>query len=103
MSSEGRIKYDKVTVCFEGDREPMVVRQVTEIAKSHFPGSREPALQIIDAPTEPGSTSIFGTGLFDVELNLARPSEIDHLILQEGEEERVAHVEDLFEQWDRQQ
>jgi hypothetical protein len=31
-------------------------------------------------------------------LNLARPSEIDYLVLQEGEEERTAEVEDLFEE-----
>lgn len=94
-SPEEMVKYDKVTVHFTGDREPMVVEQVTELAKSHFPGSGKPALQIIDAPLEPT-----GGGLFDLELNLADPSEIDHLVLQEGEEKRVARLEEVFPQWD---
>jgi hypothetical protein len=95
MASEKMIKYDKVTVHFTGEREPMVVTQVAELAKSHFPGSREPALQIIDAPPGPATGS-----LFEMKLNLADPSEIDHLVLKEGEEERVAHVEELFPEWD---
>lgn len=90
------VKYDKVTVHFVGEQEPMVVEQVSELAKSHFPGSREPALQIIDVPPSPAT----GGSLFDLTLNLADPSEIDYLVLQEGEEEKVAHVEDIFDQWD---
>jgi len=89
------VKYDKVTVHFAGDREPVVVEQVSELAKSQFPGNGEPALQIIDVPLEPT-----GSGLFDLKLNLVSPSEIDHLVLQEGKEKRVAHLEDIFDQWD---
>lgn len=100
MAREEMVKYDKVTVHFEGEREPMVVEQVSELAKSHFPGSRKPALQIIDVPSGPMEGSPIGGGLFDLELNLARPSEIDHLVLQEGEEERIAYLEDLFGDWD---
>jgi hypothetical protein len=87
------VKYDKVTVHFVGDREPMVVEQVSEIAKSRFPGSGKPALQIIDVPTEPIGGLFFDTGRFD-------PAEIDHLVLKEGENERIADVEDLFDEWD---
>jgi hypothetical protein len=98
------IKYDKVTVHFEGDTDPMVVRGVAELAKSHFPESGDPALQIIEAPSSPagGSGRAFAGGLFNLELNLARPSEIDYLLLQEGEEERTAELEDLFGEWDWQ-
>lgn len=89
------VKYDTVTVHFiDEGREPMVVRRVTRLAKSIFPGSREPALQIIDDPVRP-----VGESLFDVDLILVRPSEIDHLVLQEGEEKRTAELEDLFEEW----
>lgn len=102
MAPEGMVKYDKVTVHFVGDEEPMVVEQVSEIAKSRFPGSGKPALQIIDVPTEPIGGLFFDTGRFDVELNLADPAEIDHLVLKEGENERVADVEDLFDEWDWQ-
>ncbi len=122
------IRYDKVTVHFQGETSPMVVRGVAELAKSRFPGSGDPALQIIKAPSSPeggpgggpggGSEEGFGGGskgnsggdsgqafaggLFNLELNLARPSEIDHLVLQEGEKERTAEVEDLFEEWNWQ-
>jgi hypothetical protein len=100
------IRYDKVTVHFQGETSPMVVRGVAELAKSRFPGSGDPALQIIKAPSssEGGSGGdsgqVFAGGLFNLELNLARPSEIDYLVLQEGEERREAEVEDLFEEWD---
>jgi len=94
MSPDKRVKYDKVTVHFEGEREPIVVERVRRLAKSIFPGSRDPALQIIDDPIRP-----VGESLFDVDLILVRPSEIDHLVLQEGEEKRVAHLEDIFEDW----
>ncbi len=126
------IRYDKVTVHFQGETSPMVVRGVAELAKSRFPGSGDPALQIIKAPSSPeggpgggseggfgggseggsregskgnsgrDSGQVFAGGLFNLELNLARPSEIDHLVLQEGEKERTAEVEDLFEEWDWQ-
>ena len=82
----------------------MVVCGVAELAKSRFPGSGDPALQIIKVPfsLEEGSGGdsgqAFAGGLFNLELNLARPSEIDYLVLQEGEEERTAEVEDLFEE-----
>ncbi|MCS3860120.1 hypothetical protein GGP89_003531 [Salinibacter ruber] len=101
-----------MTVHFQGETSPMVVRGVAELAKSHFPGSGDPALQIIKAPSshEEGSEEgsgrdsgqAFTGGLFNLELNLARPSEIDYLVLQEGEERREAEVEDLFEEWDWQ-
>ncbi|MCS3616484.1 hypothetical protein [Salinibacter ruber] len=124
------IRYDKVTVHFQGETSPMVVRGVAELAKSRFPGSGDPALQIIKAPSSPeggseggpgggseggfgggseggskgnsggDSGQVFAGGLFNLELNLARPSEIDYLVLQEGEERREAEVEDLFEDWD---
>ncbi len=108
------IRYDKVTVHFQGETSPMVVRGVAELAKSRFPGSGDPALQIIKAPSSPeggsggssrgdsggDSGQVFAGGLFNLELNLARPSEIDYLVLQEGEERREAEVEDLFEEWD---
>jgi hypothetical protein len=104
------IRYDKVTVHFQGETSPMVVRGVAELAKSRFPGSGDPALQIIKAPSSPeggsggnsggDSGQAFAGGLFNLELNLARPSEIDYLVLQEGEERREAEVEDLFEEWD---
>jgi hypothetical protein len=90
------VKYDKVTVHFVGDREPMVVEQVSELAKSHFPRSGEPALQIIDVPPGPST----GGSLFDLTLNLADPAKIDYLVLQEGEEERIADLEDIFDQRD---
>ncbi|WP_251980647.1 hypothetical protein [Salinibacter ruber] len=126
------IRYDKVTVHFQGETSPMVVRGVAELAKSRFPGSGDPALQIIKAPSSPeggpgggsegsfgggseggsregskgnsggDSGQVFAGGLFNLELNLARPSEIDYLVLQEGEERREAEVEDLFEEWDWQ-
>ncbi|MCS3639896.1 hypothetical protein [Salinibacter ruber] len=110
------IRYDKVTVHFQGETSPMVVRGVAELAKSRFPGSGDPALQIIKAPSSPeegygggfgggsggDSGQAFAGGLFNLELNLARPSEIDYLVLQEGEEKREAEVEDLFEDWDWQ-
>jgi len=51
MCSEERVKCDKVTVHLKGEKEPMVVERVCWLAKSIFPGSREPALQIIDVPT----------------------------------------------------
>jgi hypothetical protein len=35
-----------------------------------------------------------------LKLNLAAPSKIDHLVLQEGKEERTAEVEELFPEWD---
>jgi hypothetical protein len=79
----------------------MVVRGVAELAKSHFPGSGDPALQIIEVPSSPVGEALT-KGLFDLELNLARASKIDHLVLQEGEEKREAKVEDLFEEWDWQ-
>jgi hypothetical protein len=104
------IRYDKVTVHFQGETSPMVVRGVAELAKSRFPGSGDPALQIIKAPSSPeegpgggsggDSGQAFAGGLFNLELNLARPSEIDYLVLQNGEERREAEVEDLFEEWD---
>jgi hypothetical protein len=59
-----------------------------------FPGSQVPALQTIDDPIRP-----VGESLFEVDLILVRPSEIDHLVLQEGEEKRVAHLDDIFEEW----
>jgi hypothetical protein len=122
------IRYDKVTVHFQGETSPMVVRGVAELAKSRFPDSGDPALQIIKAPSSPEEDSeegseegsgggsggnsgrdsgrdsgqAFAGGLFNLELNLARPSEIDYLVLQEGEEKREAEVEDLFEEWDWQ-
>ncbi|MCS3616329.1 hypothetical protein [Salinibacter ruber] len=111
-----------MTVHFQGETSPMVVRGVAELAKSRFPGSGDPALQIIKAPSSPeggpgggseggsregskgnsggDSGQVFAGGLFNLELNLARPSEIDYLVLQEGEERREAEVEDLFEEWD---
>ncbi|MCS3665268.1 hypothetical protein GGP65_002911 [Salinibacter ruber] len=95
------IRYDKVTVHFQGETSPMVVRGVAELAKSHFPESGDPALQIIEVPFRPAGKALT-KGLFDLELNLARPSEIDYLVLQEGEEKRKAEVEDLFEDWDWQ-
>ncbi|MCS3635988.1 hypothetical protein GGP57_003333 [Salinibacter ruber] len=95
------IRYDKVTVHFQGETSPMVVRGVAELAKSHFPESGDPALQIIEVPSRPAGKALT-KGLFDLELNLARPSEIDYLVLQEGEEKRKAEVEDLFEDWDWQ-
>lgn len=96
MALGPEVKYNKVTVHFIDDgREPMVVRRVTRLAKSIFPGSREPALQIIDDPLRP-----VGESLFDVDLILVRPSEVDHLVLQEGEEERIAYLEDLFGEWE---
>ena len=95
------VRYDKVTVHFEGKTDPMVVRGVAELAKSHFPESGDPALQIIEVPSRPAGEALT-KGLFDLELNLARPSEIDYLVLQEGEEKRKAEVEDLFEEWDWQ-
>jgi len=91
------VKYDQVTVHFTSDREPMVVAQVAEIAKSHSPGSGDPALQIIDLPLDPTT----GQSLFDLTPNLADPSQIDYLVLQERVEERVASVEDLFSEWER--
>ncbi|MFB6248151.1 MAG: hypothetical protein ABEL97_06250 [Salinibacter sp.] len=91
------VKYDKVTVHFTGETEPMVVEQVLEIAKSHFPGSQDPAVQIIDAPDP-----MTGGSLFDLTLNLADPADVDHLVLQAGEEERTAELEDLFPEWDWQ-
>jgi hypothetical protein len=90
------VKYDKVTVHFTSETEPMVVEQVAEIAKSHFPGSGDPAVQIIDVPLDPTT----GGSLFDLTLNLADPSEIDYLVLQEGKEERVVRVRDLFDEWE---
>jgi hypothetical protein len=90
------VKYDKVTVHFKGETEPMVVEQVAEIAKSHFPGSCGPAVQIIDVPLDP----TMGDSLSDLTLNLADPSEIDYLVLQEGKEERVVRVRDLFDEWE---
>ncbi|WP_103016952.1 hypothetical protein [Salinibacter ruber] len=95
------IRYDKVTVHFQGETSPMVVRGVAELAKSHFPESGDPALQIIEVPSRPAGEALT-EGLFDLKLNLARPSKIDHLVLQEGEKERTAEVEDLFEDWDWQ-
>lgn len=95
MALGPRVKYEKVTVHFVGEREPMVVERVTELAKSIFPGSHEPALQIIDVPLKPKSR-----GFFDVDVILVRPSKVDHLVLQEGEEEKVVYLKDLFEQWD---
>jgi len=95
------IRYDKVTVHFKGDTDPMVVRGVAELAKSHFPGSGDPALQIIEVPSRPVGEALT-KGLFDLELNLARPSEIDYLVLQEGEKKRKVELEDLFEDWDWQ-
>jgi hypothetical protein len=92
------VKYDKVTVHFVGETEPMVVEQVSGLAKTHFPESENPALQIIDVPPSPAT----GGSLFDLKLNLAAPSKIDHLVLQEGEEERTAEVEELFPEWDWQ-
>jgi hypothetical protein len=90
------VKYDKVTVHFTSETEPMVVEQVAEIAKSHFPGSGDPAVQINDVPLGPTT----GDSLFDLTLNLADPSEIDYLVLQEGKEERVVRVRDLFDEWE---
>lgn len=87
------VEYDKVTVHFTDETELMVVEQVTEIAKSHFPGSCGPAVQIIDLPLGPTT----GGALFDLTLNLTDPSEIDYLVLQE---ERVAWVRDLFGDWE---
>ncbi|WP_259076990.1 hypothetical protein [Salinibacter ruber] len=110
------IRYDKVTVHFQGETSPMVVRGVAELAKSHFPESGDPVLQIIEAPSSseedpgggpgggPGGNpgQAFAEGLFNPKLNLARPSKIDSLVLQEGEERREAEVRDLFEEWDWQ-
>jgi|APHM01.1.fsa_nt_gi hypothetical protein len=81
------VRYEKVTVHFEGETEPMVVRGVAELAKSHFPESGDPALQIIEVPSGPVGGSL-AEGFFDLELNLARPSKIDYLVLQEGEKEQ---------------
>lgn len=92
------VKYDKVTVHFVGEQEPMVVEQVSELAKSHFPESGEPALQIIDVPPGPAT----GGGLFDLTLYLANPAEVDHLVLQEGKEKRTAELEELFPEWEWQ-
>jgi hypothetical protein len=41
-----------------------------------------------------------GDSLSDLTLNLADPSEIDYLVLQEGKEERVVRVRDLFDEWE---
>ncbi|MCS3679366.1 hypothetical protein GGP72_003320 [Salinibacter ruber] len=88
------IRYDKVTVHFEGDTDPMVVRGVADIAKSHFPENGDPALQIIEVSSSPeGNSDVDLTGRpFNLELNLARPSKIDYLVLQEGKKKREAHV-----------
>lgn len=93
------IKYTKVTVYFEDKAEPMVVRDASRIARSRFPGSGDPALQIIKAPSKP-MVETLKEGLFDLELNLARPSNIDYLVLQEGKERRTVELKDLFEEWD---
>lgn len=93
------VKYDRVTVFFKGEREKMVVEKVSGLAKSHFPESGEPALQIIEVPSGPIEESPMGGRLFDMSLNLAKPSEIDCLLLEKGGEERTAQPEDLFEDW----
>jgi hypothetical protein len=87
-------KYDKVTVHFTSETEPMVVEQVAEIAKSYSPGSYSPAVQIIDVPLDPA----MGGSLLDLTLNPADPSEIDYLVLQEEKEERIVRVRDLFDE-----
>lgn len=98
-TQEEMVKYDRVTVYFKGEKEKMVVEKVSELAKSHFPGSGEPALQIIEVPSGPIEESPMGGGLFDMSLNLANPSEIDFLLLEEGGEKRTAQPEELFEDW----
>jgi hypothetical protein len=61
MAPEEMVKYDKVTVHFTGETEPMVVEQVAEIAKSHFPGSGDPPLQIIDLSLDPTTGTVFSS------------------------------------------
>jgi hypothetical protein len=46
----------------------VVVERVSDLVKSCFPGSGDPALQIIDMPPLP-----IGGELFDMELNLIPP------------------------------
>lgn len=93
------VKYDKVTVHFKEGREKMVVEKVSGLAKSHFPESGAPSLQIIEVPSGPITESPLGGSLFDMRLNLARPSEIEYLLLEKDGEQRRAKVEDLFAEW----
>jgi len=60
------VKYDKVTAQFIGGAGPMVVEQISGLAKSHFFRSRNPVVQVIDVPLGPT-----GGGLFDLKLNRA--------------------------------
>ena len=95
MTPDSKITYDAVIVHFTDESKPVVVERVSDLVKSCFPGSRDPALQIIDIPTLPT-----GGGLFDMEVNLFRPAEVDHLVLKKGEQTETARLEDLFEDWD---
>lgn len=95
MAPDNNIKYDAVTVHFTDESPPVVVERVLELAKSCFPSSGDPALQIIDIPTIPT-----GGGLFDMKLNLFRPSEVDYLLLEDGEEKTTAEIDEIFEEWE---
>jgi hypothetical protein len=95
MARDSKITYDAVAVHFTDESDPVVIERVSDLVKSCFPGSRDPALQVIDIPTLPT-----GGGLFDMEVNLFRPAEVDHLVLKKGDKTETARLEDLFEDWD---
>lgn len=84
MLENNQVTYESVTICFrEEDRDPLTIGRVIELVESHFPGSGDRALQVIDDPSKRPSR-----GLLEATLILIRPKEIDHLVLRgEGETE----------------
>jgi len=76
------------------ERQPLVVERVAVLAKSIFPGSGDPALQVIDTPLDP----IYGGDVRPEAQSRPPPRSTPRCFREEG---RVAELEDVFDGWDR--
>lgn len=86
------VEYDAVIVHYTDDREPRVVDCVTDFAKSRHLRTGEEALQILHQSCE-GEGRNTGTLVFkplDVPL-----SEIDHLVVHDGQGKTVVEPTEL--------
>ena len=92
MPRSDRISYESVTIHYrDEDRDPLTVSRVIELVESHFPGSGERALQVID---DPGKR--LTSGLLEGTLILIPPEEVDHIVLEDGGERETKLVEEVI-------
>lgn len=98
-----RPAYDAVTAFFTCKEEPFRVRRVRALRESHFPGTGEPAVQVIESSWASVPDRDLGDagqvlkaraeGLFEMHLILLRPEKIDYFAFERRGERWEASLE----------